>query len=384
MPDPTALPEEVRALLDRSNRLGSDPAVTNYGGGNTSAKVTVTSPASGEPVELLYVKGSGGDLGTLTADGSRRARARPAGGPGPGLPRRRARGRDGRPVRLLRATAPAVRRPRSTPRCTRWSSTRTSTTCTRTASSRWPAPPTARSWSTRSGAGRSRWVPWKRPGWELGRSDARAVRPGGRHRRGPRRPRADRLGLDQPGGRGAEPADHPRGRRVPRGEVGRRAVRAGRRAAATPLARRRAPAPRRRPVPAPARSRVRATAGRSVTSPTPTWCSTSSPAPRPHDLVHLGTSCPDHFLRTKVRPLLLDTAPDAPLDEVAGAARRAARRSTARSTAPTTSGTPRRTPPRCAAPHRPSSWCPASGCSRSARTSRRPGWPASSTSTPST
>ena len=36
-----------------------------------------------------------------------------------------------------------------------------------------------------------------------------------------------------------------------------------------------------------------------------------------HDLVHLGTSCPDHFLRTKVRPLLLDTAPDAPLDEVA-------------------------------------------------------------------
>ena len=43
--------------------------MTNYGGGNTSAKVTVTSPASGEPVELLYVKGSGGDLGTLTADG---------------------------------------------------------------------------------------------------------------------------------------------------------------------------------------------------------------------------------------------------------------------------------------------------------------------------
>ena len=67
--DPTPLPDEVRALLDRSNRLGSDPAVTNYGGGNTSAKVTVISPASGEPVELLYVKGSGGDLGTLTADG---------------------------------------------------------------------------------------------------------------------------------------------------------------------------------------------------------------------------------------------------------------------------------------------------------------------------
>ncbi len=49
MPDPSPLPDEVRALLDRSNRLGSDPTVTNYGGGNTSAKVTVTSPASGEP-----------------------------------------------------------------------------------------------------------------------------------------------------------------------------------------------------------------------------------------------------------------------------------------------------------------------------------------------
>ncbi len=63
------LPEGVRQLLARSNRLGSDPAVTNYGGGNTSAKVTVTNPASGDPVELLYVKGSGGDLGTLKAGG---------------------------------------------------------------------------------------------------------------------------------------------------------------------------------------------------------------------------------------------------------------------------------------------------------------------------
>jgi rhamnose utilization protein RhaD (predicted bifunctional aldolase and dehydrogenase) len=63
----TGLPSDVANLLERSNRLGSDPTVTNYGGGNTSAKVTVTSPATGEPVELLYVKGSGGDLGTLCA-----------------------------------------------------------------------------------------------------------------------------------------------------------------------------------------------------------------------------------------------------------------------------------------------------------------------------
>ncbi len=56
-------------LLARSNRLGSDPKVTNYAGGNTSAKGTQSDPVTGEPVELLWVKGSGGDLGTLTESG---------------------------------------------------------------------------------------------------------------------------------------------------------------------------------------------------------------------------------------------------------------------------------------------------------------------------
>ncbi len=59
----------VRELLDRSNRLGSDPRNTNYAGGNTSAKDTGIDPASGLAVELLWVKGSGGDLGTLTEAG---------------------------------------------------------------------------------------------------------------------------------------------------------------------------------------------------------------------------------------------------------------------------------------------------------------------------
>ena len=53
-------------LIDRSNRLGADPRNTNYAGGNTSAKGTETDPVTGDPVELLWVKGSGGDLGTLT------------------------------------------------------------------------------------------------------------------------------------------------------------------------------------------------------------------------------------------------------------------------------------------------------------------------------
>jgi len=57
------------ALIARSNRLGADPKNTNYAGGNTSAKGSETDPVTGEAVELLWVKGSGGDLGTLTEKG---------------------------------------------------------------------------------------------------------------------------------------------------------------------------------------------------------------------------------------------------------------------------------------------------------------------------
>jgi rhamnulose-1-phosphate aldolase len=64
MTNPTAA-----ELIARSNRLGADPKNTNYAGGNTSAKGTETDPVTGEPVELLWVKGSGGDLGTLTETG---------------------------------------------------------------------------------------------------------------------------------------------------------------------------------------------------------------------------------------------------------------------------------------------------------------------------
>jgi rhamnulose-1-phosphate aldolase/alcohol dehydrogenase len=59
----------VTDLIARSNRLGADPRNTNYAGGNTSAKGAETDPVTGEQVELLWVKGSGGDLGTLTESG---------------------------------------------------------------------------------------------------------------------------------------------------------------------------------------------------------------------------------------------------------------------------------------------------------------------------
>ncbi|HEX8404595.1 MAG TPA: bifunctional rhamnulose-1-phosphate aldolase/short-chain dehydrogenase [Duganella sp.] len=60
---------EPELLLYRSNLLGSDLRITNFGGGNTSAKVMMADPLSGEQVEVLWVKGSGGDLGSIKLDG---------------------------------------------------------------------------------------------------------------------------------------------------------------------------------------------------------------------------------------------------------------------------------------------------------------------------
>ncbi len=61
--------DEVALLLYRSNLLGADLRLTNYGGGNTSCKTTETDPLTGEPVRVMWIKGSGGDLGTLSRGG---------------------------------------------------------------------------------------------------------------------------------------------------------------------------------------------------------------------------------------------------------------------------------------------------------------------------
>ena len=65
----TSAQPEMAALLARSNSLGADPVNTNYAGGNTSAKGEVTDPVTQQPTTLMWVKGSGGDLGTLTEGG---------------------------------------------------------------------------------------------------------------------------------------------------------------------------------------------------------------------------------------------------------------------------------------------------------------------------
>ncbi|MBO9154766.1 bifunctional aldolase/short-chain dehydrogenase [Chitinophaga sp. GCM10012297] len=61
--------DEVALLIYRSNLLGADLRLTNYGGGNTSCKVQAKDPLTGEPTEVMWVKGSGGDLGTLKKSG---------------------------------------------------------------------------------------------------------------------------------------------------------------------------------------------------------------------------------------------------------------------------------------------------------------------------
>ncbi len=61
--------DEVALLIHRSNLLGADLRLTNYGGGNTSCKVVAKDPLTGADTEVMWVKGSGGDLGTLKKSG---------------------------------------------------------------------------------------------------------------------------------------------------------------------------------------------------------------------------------------------------------------------------------------------------------------------------
>ena len=133
----------VEDLISRSNRLGADKRNTNFAGGNTSAKGTEKDPVTGEDVKLLWVKGSGGDLGTLKAQNLAVLR----------LDR----------LNALKNVYPGVERedemvaafdyclhgkggaaPRSTRPCTPWWTPRTLTTCTRTPASPLPPPWTAR------------------------------------------------------------------------------------------------------------------------------------------------------------------------------------------------------------------------------------------------
>src|SRR5262252_7156110 len=61
--------DQLALLRYRSNLLGADLRITNFGGGNTSSKIELPDPFTGQPVRVLAVKGSGGDIGSITESG---------------------------------------------------------------------------------------------------------------------------------------------------------------------------------------------------------------------------------------------------------------------------------------------------------------------------
>lgn len=314
---PEGIPAEVAAMLDRANRLGSDPTVTNYGGGNTSCTASVVHPASGERAELMWVKGSGGDLGTLTYAGLSvleidRLR---------GLDRvYRGREHEDAMVALFSycsyaagGSAPSIDTPmHGLVGAAHVDHLHPDSIIALAAAADGEA------LVAECFGGRVAWVPWQRPGWELGRAIAEiAARTGAEAVEG--------VVLGGHGltawGRTSEECEERSTRLI--------------REAADFLARVGRPEPLgairddRAPLDASDR-RVRAAALAPLLRKV---AGTDAPVVghfRGDDvvldflsrdsldrLVPLGTSCPDHFLRTKVRPLLLDTAPDAPLDEFA-------------------------------------------------------------------
>ncbi|KHD78072.1 bifunctional rhamnulose-1-phosphate aldolase/short-chain dehydrogenase [Actinoplanes utahensis] len=302
----------VSELIARSNRLGADPKTTNYAGGNTSAKGAGTDPVTGDAVDLVWVKGSGGDLGTLTEKGLAvlrldRLRALPA--VYPGLDREDEmvaafdyclHGRGGAAPSIDTAMHGLVDAPHV-------DHLHPDAGIAIATAADGPA-------LTKEIFGdRVLWVDWRRPGFQLGLDIAAVYKAN---------PQAIGVIL---GGHGitawgatsdeceansneiidtaaAYLAEH--GRSAPFGATVIRSlaadVRRERAAALFPVIRGLV-------------STDRPQVGHYDDSDVVLDFANSE---RLAELAALGTSCPDHFLRTKVKPLVVDTAPDAPLDEV--------------------------------------------------------------------
>jgi rhamnulose-1-phosphate aldolase/alcohol dehydrogenase len=303
----------VDALIARSNRLGADRRNTNYAGGNTSAKGTAIDPVTGQPVELLWVKGSGGDLGTLKESGLavlRLDRLRSLVHVYPGVDREDEmvaafdfclHGRGGAAPSIDTAMHGLVEAPHVDHLHP------DSGIALATASD-------GEALTRECFGGRVAWVPWRRPGFQLG-LDIAAIRTA--------RPEAIGVIL---GGHGitawGETSDACEANSL---EIIRTAERF--------IAERSQPEPFG-PVIAVYEPLAEAERHARAAALLPTLrglASTDRPqvghytdvdvvldfvSREEHSrLAALGTSCPDHFLRTKVRPMVVDLPPAAPLDE---------------------------------------------------------------------
>ncbi|MDT9682719.1 bifunctional aldolase/short-chain dehydrogenase [Streptomyces sp. TRM76323] len=303
----------VRDLLERSHRLGADPRNTNYAGGNASAKGTGTDPVTGGDVELMWVKGSGGDLGTLTGAGLavlRLDRLRALTGVYPGVDREDEmvaafdyclHGKGGAAPSIdtaMHGLVDAAHVDHLHP------DSGIALACAAD----------GEKLTAECFGDKVVWVPWRRPGFQLG-LDIAAVKEAN--------PQAVGCVL---GGHGitawgatseeceanslyvirtAEAFLAERGRPEPFGPIlpGYEPLDpAARRERAAALA------PYLRAVASADRPQV----GHFDDSDTVLDFLSRAEHPR---LAALGTSCPDHFLRTKVRPLVLDLPPTAPLEE---------------------------------------------------------------------
>jgi rhamnulose-1-phosphate aldolase/alcohol dehydrogenase len=300
-------------LIARSNRLGSDPRVTNYAGGNTSAKGTAIDPVTGEPVELLWVKGSGGDLGTLTEPGLavlRLDRLRALANMYPGVEREdemvaafdyTLHGTGGAAPSIdtaMHSLVDAAHVDHLHP----------------DSGIAFATSADGEELTTQAFGEKVIWVPWRRPGWQLG-MDIAAVKIAN--------PQAIGCIL---GGHGitawgdssaeaetnslwiieaAEKFIETEGRADPLGTIidGYTALPSDQR-----LSRAAALAPTLRGLASTDRTQV----GHFTDAPVVLDFLKRSEHPR---LAALGTSCPDHFLRTKVKPMLLDLPPTASLEE---------------------------------------------------------------------
>jgi rhamnulose-1-phosphate aldolase/alcohol dehydrogenase len=309
---PAPAAETVAALLARSNRLGSDPKNTNYAGGNASAKGTATDPVTGQPAGLLWVKGSGGDLGTLTAAGLAVLRLdalRALTGVYPGVDREDemvaafdfcAFGKGGAAPSIdtaMHGLVEAAHVDHLHP----------------DAGIAFATAADGESLTRECFGARVAWVPWRRPGFQLG-LDIAAIR----------REHPDAIGVIL-GGHGitawGDTSDECEARSLEIIAAAQRFI--DERGKANPFGKLIAeplPETERR-----ARAAALAPVIRGLASTDKRQLGHFSDAPAVLDFVGseklaplaaLGTSCPDHFLRTKVRPMVLDLPPDAPLDAV--------------------------------------------------------------------